>query len=48
MRALRNSCSKNNFGVIFDNVITYEENEVDICSLGHFFLLLYRVNTINS
>lgn len=35
------------FGVIFNNVITDEESEVEVHSLGQFFLLLYRVNAIN-
>lgn len=38
---------KINFSVIFNNVIADDESEVEVCSLGHFCVLLYKVNTIN-
>lgn len=32
--------------VIFNNVVVDEDSEVGV-SLGHFFLPLYRINTVN-
>lgn len=33
--------------VIFNNVVVDEDSEVGVSSLGHFFLPLYRINTVN-
>lgn len=33
--------------VIFNNVVVDEDSKVGVSSLGHFFLPLYRINTVN-